>query len=459
MSTNLSTPLDLTDLQAQVAGPVLAEGDPALMTEAAPFNVAHVLRPVAAVVATGPADVAAAVRWAAARDLPVAVQATGHGLFSDLAGHVLVCTHRMSWVEVDPQASTARVGAGTRWKDVIDAAAPHGLAPLNGSTSHVGVVGYTLGGGHGVLARKYGFAADHVRWIELVTADGQVVEVTAESDPDLFWALRGGKGNFGIVTAMEFDLVPVARLYGGGLFYPAEVAPELMRRWAAWAPGLPEDASTSVALIRMPPMPELPPPLQGRTVVHLRFAHQGTVEEGQVLLGPLTDGLGDPIIGGIGEMPYAAVDSIHMDPTDPMPAMERGLLLSELTLETIDAFLGQVGPDAETPLLMAELRLMGGACARQPQVPNAVAGRTGAYTLFMAGIMAGPAAEAVVPAMDALVGALEPWSSGRSLLNFLGPAGPERVVQLWDPEDLERLRAVKQRVDPDRVFRSGHLIA
>src|SRR5690606_19286927 len=191
------------------------------MTEAVPFNLAHELRPAVAVLATSPQDVAATVAWAAARQLPVAVQATGHGAFSDLAGQVLIHTRLMSWVEVDPEAGTARVGAGTRWKDVIEAAAPHGLAPLNGSTSHVGVVGYTLGGGHGVLARKYGFAAAHVRWNELVTADGRVVEVTAETDPDLFWALRGGKGNLGTVTAMEFDLVPVARLYGGGLFHPA----------------------------------------------------------------------------------------------------------------------------------------------------------------------------------------------------------------------------------------------
>lgn len=459
MTTILPASHDLTDLVSQVAGPVLAEGDPALMTEADPFNVAHVLRPVAAVVATGPTDIAAAVTWAAARGLPVAVQATGHGSFTDLAGHVLVCTHRMSWVEVDPVARTARVGAGTRWKDVMEAAAPHGLAPLNGSTSHVGVVGYTLGGGHGVLARKYGFAADHVRWVELVTAEGRVVEVTADSDPELFWALRGGKGNFGIVTAMEFDLVPVSRLYGGGLFYPAEASAELLRRWASWSATLPEETSTSLAMMQMPPMPTVPPPLQGQKVAHLRFAHQGSTEEGQALLLPLLEGLGEPLLGGVAEMPYAAVDSIHMDPTDPMPFMERGMLLRELTPETVEAFLGQVGPDAQTPLLLAELRLLGGAVSRQPEVPNAVAGRAGAYSVFLGAVMAGPAADAAVPAMDALVTALEPWGTGGSLLNFLGPAEPARVVQLWDPEDLGRLRAVKERVDPARVFRSGHLIA
>lgn len=158
-------------------------------------------------------------------------------------------------------------------------------------------------------------------------------------------------------------------------------------------------------------------------------------------------------------MPYAAVDSIHMDPTDPMPFMERGMLLRELTPETVEAFLGQVGPDAQTPLLLAELRLLGGAVSRQPEVPNAVAGRAGAYSVFLGAVMAGPAADAAVPAMDALVTALEPWGTGGSLLNFLGPAEPARVVQLWDPEDLGRLRAVKERVDPARVFRSGHLIA
>jgi hypothetical protein len=458
MTTILPANPELADLAARVAGTVYAEGDPALMTEAVPFNLSHELRPLLAVLATSPEDVAATVAWAAARQLPVTVQATGHGSFSDLAGQVLVHTRLMSWVEVDPVARRARVGAGTRWSQVIEAAAPHGLAPLNGSSSHVGVVGYTLGGGHGVMARKYGFAADHVSWIQLVTADGQIIEVTADSDPELFWALRGGKGNFGIVTAMEFDLVPVARLYGGGIFFPAAVARRLLPAWVEWTRSLPEEASTSVGLLQLPPAPELPPPLQGQRVFHLRFAHLGSEEEGRAALAPLLEEAGEPLLAMMGEMPYAAVDSIHMDPTDALPFMERGLVLREITPETVEAFLGQVGPEVETPLLLAEIRLLGGAVTRDAEVPNAVAGRRGAFTVFQVAVMAGPAVDAVVPAMDALSTALEPWSTGGALLNFLGPAESARVVQLWDEADLDRLRAVRQRVDPQQVFRNGHRI-
>src|SRR5262249_46496333 len=167
--------------------------------------------------------------------------------------------------------ATARVGAGVKWRPVIDAAAEHGLAPLNGSSSDVGVVGYTLGGGLGPMARTYGFAADHVLALGVGPAGGQIRRVDADHYPDLFWALRGGKGNFGIVTAIEFELVPVTRLYGGGIFFPGAAAPEVLHEFAHWSKQMPEEVTTSVALLRLPDFPFIPEPLRGKLSVHLPY--------------------------------------------------------------------------------------------------------------------------------------------------------------------------------------------
>ena len=450
--------LDVDGLARAVAGPVLRAGDPGIAEEVAPFNVTHTPNPAVVVGATSAGDVAAAVGWAAAHGRTVAVQATGHGLLGTLDDAVLITTGRMSDVVVDPVARTARVGAGARWRQVIDAAAPHGLAPLSGSSSGVGVVGYTLGGGLGVMARKYGFAADRVRRAELVTADGQIRSVDAASDPELFWALRGGKGNFGIVTGLEFDLVPVAGLHGGCVFYPGAAARELFHAYREWTAGLPEETTTSIAILRMPPDPAVPEPLRGQTVVHLRFAHLGPAEEGAALLAPMR-AVAPALIDTVADMPYAAVDSIHMDPTDPMPSFDRGTTLRELPAEAVDALLEVAGPDVDVPLVMAELRHLGGALSRPAAVPNAVAGRDAAYSAWVLGPMPPPLVD-VVPAVTAgVIARLQPWAARGSLLNFLGEAGPQEVGTLWGGADLDRLLAVKRRVDPTGVFSHGHVIA
>ncbi|MGY1810729.1 FAD-binding oxidoreductase [Blastococcus sp. SYSU D00669] len=449
---------DTDDLARVVAGPVLRAGDPALADEVTPFVTTHTPLPAVVVGATSADDVAAAVGWARERGLGVAVQATGHGLVEDLAGAVLVTTKRMDDVVVDPAARTARVGAGARWRQVIDAAAPHGLAPLSGSSSGVGVVGYTTGGGLGVLARKYGFAADLVRRAEVVTADGAVRTVDADTDPELFWALRGGKGSFGIVTALEFDLVPVATLYGGCIFFPGAAAAAVLHAYREWVATVPEETTSSVAILRLPPDPSLPPPLQGQTVVHLRIAHLGSADEGAALLAPMR-AAAPSIVDTVAEMPYAAVDSIHMDPTTPMPAFDRGLTLRELTAETVDALLAAAGPDVELPLAMAEIRHLGGALSRPAAVPNAVAGRDAAFSAWVLGPMFPPLVDVVPAIVESVVDRLRPWAARGALLNFLGAAGPQEVGTLWGDGDLERLIAVKRRVDPEDVFRFGHRVA
>lgn len=458
--TTTTTPteqaLPVEDLARQVAGPVLAGSHPDAAVEAATFNLAVTHRPSVVVGATGADDVAAAVRWAVAHGLPVAAQATGHGPIRPVDGGVLITTSRMSAVEVDADRRTARVGAGARWADVIAAGEPFGLTGVSGSSSSVGVVGYSLGGGLGPLSRQYGFGADQVLSVELVTADGRLRHLDAQSEPDLFWAIRGGKSNFGVVTSMEIALVPVTTIYGGALFFAADSARDVLHSFRTWAPTLPDRAGTSVALMNLPPFEHLPEPIRGKYVAMLRFAHNGGEAEGAELLAPMLDA-GEVLLSGVGPMPYSQSDLIHQDPTDPLPVWERGGLLRELSAEAVEALLAVAGPETNPFLTMVELRLMGGALGRQPRVPNAVPGREAAYTLLALGALAPEIAERVPAAGEAVLSAMEGWSTGTVQLNWLGEtATPADVARAWTPETHRRLMEVKRAVDPDNVFRFGH---
>ena len=434
-------------LAQQVAGEVYAGTDPAAGNETAPFNTSVTHRPALVVAALSAADVAAAVRCARDAGLRVTVQATGHGAAA-AEDTVFVSTRHLQGLRVDPVARVARVEAGERWRQVIDAAVPHGLAPLSGSSSGVGVVGYTLGGGMGHLARRHGFAADHVRAVELVTADGNLVTVTAQSDPELFWALRGGQGSFGIVTAMEFDLVPVPRFFGGAVHHTGAAVEPVLRAFGAWAPTLPEGVTTSVALLRLPAVGDVPPPLRGAVSLALRFASTLETTEAEELLAPMR-AVAEPVLGGFGPMSYAEVDRIHMDPPEPLPAVTRGTLLREVSGDVVDALLAVAGPDVDVPLAVAELRLMGGALARPAAVPNAVAGRDGAFALTVVA-PAPPPLATVAPAVAAqVVEAVRPWTTGSALVSFLGHGEHESP---WAPDVLDRLRTVKAAVDPHDLF-------
>ncbi|WP_375425464.1 FAD-binding oxidoreductase [uncultured Friedmanniella sp.] len=442
--------LDVGDLIAAVSGPVLTPGQPGYNEEVAGFNLAHQPSPALVVGATDAGDVAAAVIFARAAGLHVTVQATGHGLLDDLIGTLLVTTHRMVAVAVDATERKATIGAGVRWRAVIDAAAAHGLAPLCGSASGVGAVGYTLGGGTGILSRRYGFAADHVRSLVVVTGDGVVHQVDAEHEADLFWSIRGGKVGFGVVTQMVVDLVPVARFYGGGLFFPGAAAGEVLRAWTAWAATLPEEVTTSVAMLRLPPDPQLPPPLQGAFVTHLRYADLGTPEEAEARLEPMR-AVAPVLLDTTGELPFAAVDAVHLDPPVPMPTHDRGCTLSALPEEAVQALVSTNGEWSDSHLALVEVRLMGGALAEAPDVANAVPSRDAAYGVYVLGVPAGPTAGTVPAQVDRVVDALRPWRHG-ALPNFLGHPGPGHWVRMWPEATRNRLMDVAHHYDPAGVF-------
>ncbi|WP_062443249.1 FAD-binding oxidoreductase [Herbidospora daliensis] len=414
------------------------------MNEITGFNLAVRHHPALVAEVETPSDVAEALAHAAAHGLPAAVQATGHGAVQAADGAVLILTSRMRSLSVDPEARTATIGAGCTWAEVVRAAAPFGLAPLSGSASGVGAVGFTLGGGIGPLARTYGFAADHVRSLTVVTPDGAVRVADPGSEPDLFWALRGGKSGFGVVTSLTVDLFPLATVWGGGLYFAAADAPAVLRAYQRWAPGLPETLTTSLAFLRLPPLPQLPPPLRGQFVAHLRVA-SATPQE--ALLAPML-GVAEPVLGGVGELPYTQLDRVHDDPADPMPAVERSTLLRALTPEAVETLLTVAGPSVELPIPVVEIRHLGGALAREPKEPNAVGGREAAFNVLAIGL----------PGSDpgAVVRALAPWSTGGSLINMHG-SDLTTADRAWPEATRRRLAEIRNRVDPGNLFRIGHV--
>jgi FAD/FMN-containing dehydrogenase len=452
---------DSSALAGATKGAVYRPDDDRFAEEIACFNLSTTHHPALVVAATCTEDVAAAVRFAAERELPIAVQATGHGAVTAVDAGVLISTKAMTEVTIDPRERTATVSAGAKWKSVVEAAAAHGLAPLNGSSSDVGVVGYIVGGGLPLMGRTYGFAADHVQRMTVVTADGAVREVSPTSEPELFWGMRGGKGNLGVVTEITVDLVPVSRLYGGGIFFDGEHAPELLRAYRDWSAGLDEQTNSSIGLLRLPPIPDIPEPLRGRFVVHLRVVHLGGTQTGERLVAPMR-AVAPAIIDLVGDMPYTAIDSVHQDPDHPVPAHERGILLKSLDDEVIDHLLEVAGPGARTPVMFVELRHLGGALARQPAVPNAVDHRDAAFVLEAIGVLMGPAAESAPAAADALVASFARFSTqpgGATFANFHGKPGDDADrARCWKSATYARLCALKATYDPKNLLRYGHAI-
>ncbi|MDG4795712.1 FAD-binding protein [Micromonospora sp. WMMD1082] len=455
------TPMPIGTLRERVRGKVLAPDEAGYADEVKGYNLTLERRPRLVVAAAGPADVQAAVQYAATNGLAVAVLATGHQNSVPIDDNTLLVTTRtLRGVTIDKSTSTARVEAGALWQDVVAKSTKVGLAPLNGSTPIVGVVGYTVGGGLSpTLGRAHGYAADHVTSLEVVTADGELRTVNAGSEPDLFFAIRGGKSNFGIVTGMEFRLFPVRTLYAGVLVYPGEAATAVLEAYRSWTATVPDAMSSSVALLRLPDVPAVPEPLRGQLVAQVRISYAGNAAEGAKLVAPLRSAPG-PMLDTVTEIPYEQFATIHADPTDPLPAYERTASLSELTSDAIREIVALAGPKAPYPLTMVELRHLGGALARQPEVPNAIATRDAAFTLFTASIGAPTDAAAIKQAQTDLIERLRPWSTGAMFVNFMTTeeTTPDQVRDAYSAGLYDRLASIKRRHDPENLFRLNHNI-
>jgi FAD/FMN-containing dehydrogenase len=458
MYSTTTTALDFSQLRKKLMGAVTVPGDVAWDSARQAWNLAVDQRPVAVAEPETVSDVVAIVNFARERGLRVAAQGTGHNAAAIASLHdtILVKTHRMRVVEIDADARRARAQAGALWADVAVPAAEHGLAALAGSSHDVGVVGYSLGGGLSWMARKHGLAANSVTAIQLVTADGRVVLVDANHEPDLFWALRGGGGNFGVVTAIELELFPVAEIYAGMIAFPWERSREVLRAWREWTRTAPDEISTSARILQIPPLPDIPEPMRGRALVVIDGAYLGDEADGVDVLAPLR-ALG-PEIDTFAMIPPDQLLAIHMDPPAPVPACGDGALLDVVPAEAIDALVHAAGPDSGSPLLMVELRHLGGALARAGEGHGAVATMEGDFAFFAVGMAFDAETAAAVEAhVDLVKTALSEWDAGRRYLNFT--ERPIDTRRAYSAAAYRRLQAVKTLVDPDDTFRANHPIA
>jgi FAD binding domain len=456
----LWTDVAIGGLRAAVDGPVLVPGEEGYAAETTPWNRIAEHHPAVAVGAWSAADVAAAVSFAGRYELPVAVLGGGHGAWTSADGAVLINTRRMDRVVIDVQSGTARVGAGVLAQELADAAAEYALAPLVGSAPDTGVVAFTLGGGLSpTLGRLHGYAADHVRAFEIVTADGAVRFVDAETEPDLFWAVRGGKGNFGVVTALEVDLFLAPRLYGGSLFFTAADTRPVLEAWQQLVKDAPDELSTSFALLRVPPDAPVPEPLRGFALA-VRVAYLGSPHRGAELLAGIR-AVGTPVLDTVADMPFREYATIHGDPTEPVTAAGRGALLGDLAGGGVDAILAVAGPDQDFPVSVTEVRHLGGALGRAPRLPNAVGHRDARFSLLGGMLLADPTqARAGYEQIDLLLRATLPWHHGGALLNMLSDAdhGVSDVRRAYEPLAYAKLAAVKSDRDATNMFRVNHNI-
>ena len=454
MTTTARTPKlerSVTALTGRVVLPEHPNWDEARLA----WNLAVDQQPAAVVFPESAQDIIAAVELARAFELRVTGQGTGHNAapLGSLEDTVLVKTERMRAIEIDPATQIARIDAGVRSLELVEAAAEHGLAPLPGSSPDVGVVGYTLGGGLSWFGRKHGLAASHVHAIELVTADGRLVRADREHDPDLFWALRGGGGSFGVVTALELRLIHISEAYAGILWWPIERDREVLHAWAELTRhGLPDELTTVGRYLRLPPLPDIPEPLRGKSFVVVEVIHLGEPGQADELLAPLR-ALG-PAMDTIQRVATPALAHMHMDPEHPVPATGDGMLLRKLPPEAIDEIIQTAGAASPSPLVSLELRQLGGELGRARPDSGALAAVDADYSLYAVGIAPTPEAAAQVRAhIEGVTDAVRPWAAEQAYLNFAETRRDPRT--LWTETAHHRLRRIKATFDTDNLIRSN----
>jgi FAD/FMN-containing dehydrogenase len=443
-------------LRAHVDGDVYASGDQGWDVARGAWNLAVDQHPALVAIPASVADVQALVRAAREAGMGISVQGTGHNAAAydgSLAGRMLIKTTRLAGVDIDGAARRARVGAGALWGDLVGAAAGHGLAALQGSSHDVGVAGYALGGGVSLLGRKHGLASEKLTEVEVVTADGILRRVDAEVEADLFWALRGGGGNFGVVTAVETELIELGGLSAGALFFPFERSAEVLHAWREWTGTVPEEMTSVGRMMQFPPLEQIPEPLRGNAFAVVEAIWLGEPDAGDELLRPLRE-LG-PSMDTVAPTDTRGLLEVHMDPPEPVPGLGDHMMLGGLDEASVDALVEAAGPGSGSPLLSVELRHVGGALARRPEGAGALGALDGEFMTFAVAMLPDPAlAPPVREAFTRIRAALAGVDTGGNYLNFA--EAPVAADSIYRADSLSRLRAIKAEIDPDGMFRGNH---
>jgi FAD/FMN-containing dehydrogenase len=445
---------ELAGLRSRVDGPVILPTDPGWGDARTAWNLAVDQRPAAVSLVESVGDVVATVELARDLGLRIAPQGTGHGTYALelLDDTILVRTSHLRGVEIDGDGRRARVEAGARWADVVAPAAQQGFLVLHGTSPDVGVIGYTLAGGIGWLARSRGLAANNVIAIDMVTADGRFVRADHVSEPDLFWAARGGGGSFGVVTAIELEMFDAPDLYAGAMVWPIDRAGEILHSWRSWTDDVPDEVTSVARILHLPRTPDIAMPLRGGSFAVVEAVFSGPERLGAELLAPLR--ALEPLENTFASAPPTALQNLCRDPRGPVPAVGEGMLLEQLPHAAIDELLAAAVPS----LLTVEIRQLGGALAESSTRHGAVGSITAAFAVFTSGSAPAPAiGVAAHAAVDRVTAALRPWQSERSCFDF--SRRPIDAARLFPAETYARLRRLKAAHDPDQRIVSSHPIA
>jgi FAD/FMN-containing dehydrogenase len=443
------------ELRETVRGEIVTPGDDGYAEACRIWNGAHDgQRPALVVRCTGAADVIASVGFARSNGLTIAVRGGGHSVagFSTSDGAIVIDLSSMTNVRVDPAALRATVGGGAVWADVDHETQAHGLATTGGLVSTTGVGGFTLGGGIGWTMRKFGLACDNLTGADVVTADGRLVHASETENADLLWGLRGGGGNFGIVTEFEFELHRLGPIvYAGPIFYPAQDAPDLLRAFRDWAGDAPDEIAGLVNLTTAPPLPVIPEEWHGKKVAAFIATSTGPVDDGDALVRAIR-GVAEPIVDLLGPMPYQMIQTL----IDPLwgkgihayfKATNLARLDDELIGRLCELHLGAPGPQCEI-----HVHQMGGSVGRVADGATAFAERSMPFVLnAVTGWHDPDVSTAHTDWARAVVAAASEASTGRAYVNFLGDTDAARTS--YGDETYARLVSLKNRYDPTNVFR------
>ncbi len=445
----------LGELEDTLRGTLVRPSDPDYDQARAVWNASHDRYPALIIRCAGTADVIRAVEFARSEGLPVAVRGGAHSIagFSTNDGGVVIDLSPMQGIHVDPVARRAVAQPGVTWKSFDHETQTFGLAVTGGLVSSTGISGFTLGGGIGWLLRKYGLTSDNLVSADVVTADGQLITASEREHPDLFWALRGGGGNFGVVTSLEYQLHPVGpTVFAGAVFYAADSAREVLRGWRDLTASMPDELTTLANILVAPPVPFLPERVHGQMVVAILGVHAGSIEDGADAAQPLRT-LAEPIADLMGPIPYVAMQSL-LDPLWEAGAQNyfTSALLDRLDDEAIDRLLAQHAA-GRAPAHELHLHHCGGAMARVPSDATAYAHRDSAFVL---NVIARSPERAGFDDHAAWARetreAMQPWSGGGSYVNFTSEAGDDKVRASYPPDTYARLVAAKDRYDPTNLF-------